>query len=133
MSAANRQQLRARPRLVKIAERRFMSDCGAGAVALSPDHPALVQWRHFQRNCVCAVVTDANREKMLRQMHAASDALGRVFRADWQAVAANIFSAMRRAEHKQHWAQLCALDSLTLDNSRPTAECVQTSIQVAAP
>jgi hypothetical protein len=125
--------MRARPHWVKIAERRFERDCGAGAVFLSPDHPTLVRWRHFQRNCVCTLVTDANREQMLRQMHAATDALGRVSCADWQAVAANIFSAMRRAEHKQHWAQLCALDSSTLDNSRPTAECVQTSIQAAAP
>lgn len=133
MTATNRQQKRARPHLVKIADRRFMRDLGAGVVALSPDHPTLVQWRHFQRNCECVVVTDANREKMLRQLHAATNTLGRVMSADKAAYAKNIFDAVRRAEHQQHWAHLRALDSFTLDTSRPTAERVQTCIQVAAP
>lgn len=110
-----------------------MSDMGAGVVALPPDHPALVQWRHFQRNCVCVAVTDANRVAMLRQLHAATHTLGRVMSADTAAYAANIFAALRRAEHQQHWAQLCALDSSALDTSQPTAECVHTCVQVAAP
>lgn len=133
MTSANRQRLRAHKHLANIAEKRFMGDMGAGVVALSPDHPTLVQWRYFQRNCVCSVVTEANRQAMLRQMHTATDTLGRVIQADVLAYAQNLFCKVQRAEHRSQWAQLAALDIDTLDTSQAVAECVQTCVLVAAP
>jgi len=133
MSAPNRQQKRAIPHLVKAADRRFMRDMGAGVVALSPDHPALVQWRQFQRQCDCSPVTEANRQHRLRQLNAATNTLGRVVQADKIAYAKNIFVRVQRAEHKAHTSQQRTLDTLTLDTSQPVAVCVHTSVQVAAP
>jgi hypothetical protein len=125
--------MRARPHLVKIAERRFERDYGAGAVALSPDHPTLVQWRRFQRNCVCTVVTDANREKMLRQMHAATDTLGRVLSADKSAYAQKLFARVRHADQNAMHEADRTQDTFTLDTSQPVTLCVHTTQLAAAP
>lgn len=133
MTVANRQQKRARPHLVKVADRRFLRDMGAGVVALAPDHPALVQWRYFQRNCECSPVTDANRVRRLNQLNAATNTLGRVLQADKIAYAANIFESVQRAERETRETQQRTLDSFTLDISPPLAQCVQTSVQVCAP
>lgn len=133
MTATNRQQKRAMPHLVKVADRRFMRDMGAGVVALSPDHPTLVNWRQFQRNCDCSPVTEANREQRLRQLNAATNTLGRVMQADKTAYATNIFDRVQRAERETREAQQRTLDSFTLDTSQPVAVCVQTSVQVSAP
>lgn len=133
MTVANRQQKRARPHLVKVADRRFMRDMGAGVVALAPDHPTLVQWRYFQRNCDCSPVTEANRAHRLNQLNAATNTLGRVLQADKTAYAANIFESVQRAERETRETQQRTLDSSALDISPPLAQCVQTSVQVCAP
>jgi len=133
MTVANRQQKRARPHLVKVADRRFLRDMGAGVVALAPDHPMLVQWRYFQRNCDCSPVTEANRVHRLSRLNAATNTLGRVLQADKIAYAANIFESVQRAERETRETQQRTLDSFTLDISPPLAQCVQTSVQVCAP
>ncbi len=133
MTVANRQQKRARPHLVKVADRRFMRDMGAGVVALAPDHPTLVQWRYFQRNCDCSPVTETNRAHRLKQLNAATNTLGRVLRADKIAYGANIFDSVQRAEVETRETQQRTLDIFTLDISPPVAPCVQTSVQVCAP
>jgi hypothetical protein len=125
--------MRARPHWVKIAERRFERDCGAGAVFLSPDHPTLVRWRRFQRNCVCTVVTDANREQMLRQLHAATDTLGRVLTADKSAYAQKLFARVRHADQNAMHEADRTQDTFTLDTSQPVALCVHTTQLAAAP
>jgi hypothetical protein len=130
---ANRQQVRARSRLVKIADRRFLSDMGAGVVALSPDHPALVQWRYFQRNCDCSPVTDTNRAHRLAQLHAATNTLGHALTADKIAYAKKLSQQVRVADHRALLSTLVAQDKFTLDSSHPVAECVQTCVQVCAP
>jgi hypothetical protein len=131
--AANRQQQRARRRLVKIADRRFLSDMGAGVVALSPDHPTLVQWRHLQRNCDCSPVTEANRQQRLRQLNATTDTLSRTLSADKIAYAKKLSMRVQLADSRALLTSLTAQDKFTLDSSSPVAECVQTCIQVAAP
>lgn len=133
MISANRQQKRARPHLVKVAQRRFWRDMGAGVVALAPDHPTLVQWRYFQRNCECSPVTEANRVRRLGQLNAATNTLGRVLQADKVAFAGNIFESVQRAERETQVTKQWTLDSLALDTSPPLAVCVQTSVQVCAP
>jgi hypothetical protein len=133
MSTANRQQMRARSRLVKIADRRHTSDMGAGCVALSPDHPLLVTWRRFQRNAGRDYVTEANRVQLFSTLQAATDALGRVLTADKIAHAKKIFERVQHADQRALLTACTAQDKFTLDSSQPVAECVQTCVQVAAP
>jgi hypothetical protein len=129
----NRQQNRAKSRLVRIADARLMRDYGAGVVAVSPDAPQLVLWRHMQKNCKCELVTDSNRATMMRQLNRATDTLTWLLRADWVAYRNNLCAALHRIEQATAATLLRALDTFALD-TRPTVRAgVLTTVQASAP
>ncbi len=129
----NRQQNRAKTRLVRLADARMMRDYGAGVVAVSPDAPTLVLWRHMQRNCKCETVTDSNRAAMMRQLHRATDTLAQLMRADWVAYANSLRAGLRRIEQQTAAAWLRTLDTFTWDTRPIVSPAVLTTVQASAP